>query len=105
MLYKDYVKNPVALTILYKKREYHYEEFLNIIIEHIIIKIILDRLENYKLNDISLLLGNIDNKYFELFLQNINDYYEYFEKREDNIENVNMQENNNINFEVFNWNI
>ncbi|MFH5911283.1 hypothetical protein [Clostridium perfringens] len=102
LLYKDYVKNPVALTILYKKREYHYEEFLNIIIEHIIIKIILDRLENYKLNDISLILGNIDNKYFELFLQNLNDYYEYFEKKEDNIENVNIQENNNVKFEVFN---
>ncbi|SQC85526.1 Uncharacterised protein [Clostridium perfringens] len=102
LLYKDYVKNPVALTILYKKREYHYEEFLNIIIEHIIIKIILDRLENYQLNDISLILGSIDNKYFELFLQNLNDYYEYFEKKEGEFKNLNMKENNNVKFEVFN---
>ncbi|WP_283688773.1 hypothetical protein [Clostridium perfringens] len=105
LLYKDYVKKPVALNILYGKREYYYEEFLNIILEHIIIKIILDRLEDFKLNDISLILGNIDNKYFELFLQNLNDYYEYFEKKEDEFSHLNMQENNNINFEVFNWNV
>ncbi|HGD0581571.1 hypothetical protein [Clostridium perfringens] len=83
LLYKEYGKKPAALTIIYGDKSYHYEEFLNIIIEHIIIKIILDRLKNYKLNDISLLLGNIDNKYFELFLQNLDYYYEYFEKKED----------------------
>ncbi|MDZ4994448.1 hypothetical protein GNF80_15985 [Clostridium perfringens] len=105
LLYKDYVKKPVALAIVYGNKNYHYEDFLNIILEHIIIKIILDRLEDYKLNDISLILGNIDNKYFELFLQNLDDYYdEYFEKKEDEFSHLNMQENNNINFEVFNWN-
>ncbi|WP_283690354.1 hypothetical protein [Clostridium perfringens] len=105
LLYKDYVKKPVALAIVYGNKNYHYEEFLNIILEHIIIKVILDRLEDFKLNDISLILGNIDNKYFELFLQNLNDYYEYFEKKEDEFSHLNMQENNNINFEVFNWNV
>lgn len=44
LLYKDYVKKPVALAIVYGNKNYHYEEFLNIILEHIIIKIILDRL-------------------------------------------------------------
>ncbi|MDU1308917.1 MAG: hypothetical protein E6936_15895 [Clostridium perfringens] len=102
LLYKDYVKKPVALAIVYGNKNYHYEEFLNIILEHIIIKIILDRLEDFKLNDSSLLLGNIDNKYFEVFMQNLNDYYEYFEKKEDEFGHLNMQENNNINFEVFN---
>ena len=102
LLYKDYVKKPVALAIVYGNKNYHYEEFLNIILEHIIIKIILDRLEDLKLNDSSLLLGNIDNKYFEVFMQNLNDYYEYFEKKEDEFGHLNMQENNNINFEVFN---
>ncbi|MGU8487754.1 hypothetical protein ACV3OC_13090 [Clostridium perfringens] len=104
LLYKDYVKKPVALAIVYGNKNYHYEEFLNIILEHIIIKIILDRLEDFKLNDSSLLLGNIDNKYFEVFMQNLNDYYEYFEKKEDEFGHLNMQENN-VNFEVFNWNI
>lgn len=105
LLYKDYVKKPVALAIVYGNKNYHYEEFLNIILEHIIIKIILDRLEDFKLNDSSLLLGNIDNKYFEVFMQNLNDYYEYFEKKEDEFGHLNMQENNNINFEIFNWNV
>lgn len=105
LLYKDYVKKPVALAIVYGNKNYHYEEFLNIILEHIIIKIILDRLEDFKLNDSSLLLGNIDNKYFEVFMQNLNDYYEYFEKKEDEFGHLNMQENNNINFEVFNLNV
>ncbi|EIF6165917.1 hypothetical protein LFJ64_002699 [Clostridium perfringens] len=105
LLYKDYVKKPVALAIVYGNKNYHYEEFLNIVLEHIIIKIILDRLEDFKLNDISLILGNIDNKYFELFLKNLNDYYEYFEKKEDEFSHLNMQENNNINFEVFNWKV
>lgn len=104
LFFKEYSEKPVALTILYRNKTYYYEEFLNIILEHIIIKIILDRLEDYKLNDISLLLGNIDNKYFEVFMQNLNDYYEYFEKKEDEFGHLNMQENN-VNFEVFNWNI
>ena len=104
LFFKEYSEKQVALTILYRNKTYYYEEFLNIILEHIIIKIILDRLEDYKLNDISLLLGNIDNRYFELFMQNINDYYEYFEKKEDAFKHINM-EKNNVNFEVFNWNI
>ena len=102
LFFKEYSEKQVALTILYRNKTYYYEEFLNIILEHIIIKIILDRLEDFKLNDSSLLLGNIDNKYFEVFMQNLNDYYEYFEKKEDEFGHLNMQENNNINFEVFN---
>ncbi|XZM35342.1 hypothetical protein ACSXAY_18460 (plasmid) [Clostridium perfringens] len=100
LFFKGYSEKPVAFTIVYGDKNYHYEEFLNIILEHIIIKIILDRLEGFKLNDISLFLGNVDNKYFELFLQNINDYYEYFGKKEDEFGHLNMQENNNINFMV-----
>ncbi|XZM35191.1 hypothetical protein ACSXAY_17305 (plasmid) [Clostridium perfringens] len=100
LFFKEYSEKPVSLTIVYGDKNYHYEEFLNIILEHIIIKVILDRLEDFKLNDISLFLGNVDNKYFELFLQNINDYYEYFGKKEDEFGHLNMQENNNINFMV-----
>lgn len=102
LFFKEYSEKPVALTIVYGDKNYHHEEFLNIVIEHILIKLIFDGLEDYKFNEISLLLGNVDNKFFELFLQNLNDYYEYFEKKEDNIENVNMKENNNVKFEVFN---
>lgn len=97
---KGYSKKPVALDIIYGDKCYQHEEFLNIILEHIIIKIILDRLEECNLNDINLLLGNIDNKYFTLFLKNL-DYY--FEKKEDKFTNLNMQGNNNINFMVFNF--
>ncbi|MDM0612512.1 hypothetical protein QTH09_15965 [Clostridium perfringens] len=43
------------------------------------------------MDDISLLLGNIDNKYFDLLMQNINDYYEYFEKKEDAFKHINME--------------
>ena len=104
LFFKEYSEKPVALTIVYGNKNYYYEEFLNIILEHIIIKAILDRFKNHKLNDISLILGNIYNKYFELFLQNLNDYYEYFEKKEDAFKYINM-EKNNVNFEVLNWNI
>ncbi|MCX0355150.1 hypothetical protein LI064_11555 [Clostridium perfringens] len=104
LFFKEYSEKSVALTIVYGDKNYHYEEFLNIILEHIIIQAILDRFKNHKLNDISLILGNIYNKYFELFLQNLNDYYEYFEKKEDAFKHINM-EKNNVNFEVFNWNI
>ncbi|EDT14261.1 hypothetical protein [Clostridium perfringens] len=100
---KGYLKKPVALDIIYGDKCYQHEEFLNIILEHIIIKIILDRLEECNLNDINLLLGNVDNKYFTLFLKNLDYYFDYFEKKEDKFTNLNMQENNNINFMVFNF--
>lgn len=100
---KGYSKKPVALDIIYGDKCYQHEEFLNIILEHIIIKIILDRLEECNLNDINLLLGNIDNKYFTLFLKNLDYYFDYFEKKEDKFTNLNMQGNNNINFMVFNF--
>lgn len=100
---KGYSKKPVALDIIYGEKCYQHEEFLNIILEHIIIKIILDRLEECNLNDINLLLGNVDNKYFTLFLKNIDYYFDYFEKKEDKFTNLNMQGNNNINFIVLNF--
>lgn len=103
LIYKDYVKKPVALDIIYGDKCYQHKEFLNIILEHIIIKIILDRLEECNLNDINLLLGNVDNKYFTLFLKNLDYYFDYFEKKEDKFTNLNMQENNNINFIVLNF--
>lgn len=100
---KGYSKKSVALDIIYGDKCYQHEEFLNIILEHIIIKIILDRLEECNLNDINLLLGNLDNKYFTLFLKNLDYYFNYFEKKEDKFTNLNIQENNNINFMVFNF--